>query len=397
MKEQLVTDARRVLKEEKAWLFKQKLQNLLLDHKLCMSTTNLWDHNDFVSRCSRCLCMLFVVLCGHRSFLHRFFSSFCQDAAKKMLKDAIASRDPQSLRSAGTESVTLAKQRDPWVRGRLRWLWNVRYRSAILQWFASVSTFQHDLASFDIQSFGRTAIAKGEALRLKDAELEEARRVLEEEKVGSLMWCAAVAFPCHYKAARCCKYINANTVKWKQSLKIVETWRNNSLPCNSSEASGDRSSFSCSLFYILAEDCNRHFGFPIPLQGVNAANHKHDKHVLGLYPHNNLSDGGRSISGIGTFGHLNQASVSAMAAHIRTQPRWSPHWVFLITQNSSRIHAYSWFSWTVSQLGVFQMKRTGSPLLTDIRFLLCLRFLASICFLDLRGSHQEGTSGCDGR
>ena len=64
MKEQLVTDARRVLKEEKAWLFKQKL----LDHTLCMSTTNLWDHNDFVSRCSRCLCMLFVVLCGHRSF-----------------------------------------------------------------------------------------------------------------------------------------------------------------------------------------------------------------------------------------------------------------------------------------------------------------------------------------
>ena len=57
-------------------------------------------------------------------------------------------------------------------------------------------SIQHDLASFDIQSFGRTAIAKGEALRLKDAELEEARRVLEEEKVGSLMWCAAVAFPC---------------------------------------------------------------------------------------------------------------------------------------------------------------------------------------------------------
>ena len=173
-------------------------------------------------------------------------------------------------------------------------------------------SIQHDLASFDIQSFGRTAIAKGEALRLKDAELEEARRVLEEEKVGSLM--------CHCCVSLSeCKYIHANTVKWKQSLKMVQT-----ADCFFSHGTLMKPQVTGLPSHVLYFIYSQKRAIAILVlqflhkESMALVTNTINTYLDCIHTPTKLSYGGRSISGIGTFGHLNQASLSAMPAHLRT-------------------------------------------------------------------------------
>ena len=115
--------------------------------------------------------------------------------------------------------------------------------------------------------------------------------MLEEEKVGSLMMarCASVEFPCQYKAARCCKYIHAHTVKCKQSLKIVETA--DGFFSHATLMKPQVTGLHCHvLFFILPEEQQSPFRFSDSTT-TRSANHNHDKQVLGLYPHVNKSVG----------------------------------------------------------------------------------------------------------
>ena len=160
MKEQVVTDARRVLKEEKETKGVLTFALLLLVTYLFLDIHFL-DSSGLLPGCSK----------ENAQRCYRFAWSAKPEDKRVMQSSLIRDRMRTSNKYLLKEETHLATG---WCQ--FQGCIHLAYRSVVqLKANQEIPRMSH--------TTDRSAIAKGEAVGLKDSELAEARRVLEEEKV----------------------------------------------------------------------------------------------------------------------------------------------------------------------------------------------------------------------